>query len=104
MEGLYLLGSGGPQLDADYVMGNHIDGKRRGLYFNTPETDQLIQAAASELDTAKRQSIYDDLQSKLHDLAPWIFLYQLNDLYGVKKTLTWTPTPDERIWVYGMKA
>jgi peptide/nickel transport system substrate-binding protein len=103
MEGLYILGSGSSLLDADWVMGAHLDSKRRGLYYNSPETDQLIRASAIEMDPQKREKMYFDLEAKLHDIAPWIFLYEQDDIYGIKKSLQWTPAADERLWLYDMK-
>ena len=56
MEGLYFLGYGG-SMDGDGVMGSHFDSKRRGLYYNSPQSDQLIQQAQVELDVSKRQQL-----------------------------------------------
>lgn len=101
IQGLYFLGAGG-SLDADSIMGSHFDSKRRGLYYNSPKSDDLIHQAQAELDVQKREQLYHDLMVYLHDQAPWIFLYSQEDIYGVAKTLTWKPIPDERLWVYEM--
>jgi peptide/nickel transport system substrate-binding protein len=101
MEGLYLLGSGGG-LDGDGLMGSHFDSKRRGLYYNSPQSDDLIHQAYSELDTTKRQDLYNQLDQYLHDQAPWIFLYEQEDTYGVVKNLNWNPRSDERLWAWDM--
>jgi peptide/nickel transport system substrate-binding protein len=101
MEGLYLLGSGGA-LDGDSLMGSHFDGKRRGLYYNSPQSDDLIHKAYAELDPTKRLALYYQLDQYLKDQAPWIFLYDQEDTYGIVKNLNWKPRPDERLWVYDM--
>ncbi|HEX7102314.1 MAG TPA: ABC transporter substrate-binding protein [Nitrolancea sp.] len=101
MEGLYLLGSGGG-LDGDSLMGSHFDGKRRGLYYNSPQSDDLIHQAYSELDPKKRLALYYQLDEYLKDQAPWIYLYEQEDTYGVVKNLNWKPQPDERLWAWDM--
>jgi len=101
IEGLYFLGFGGAT-DADGVLGSHFDSKRRGLYYNSPQSDDLIHQSMAELDTAKRENLYHQLMGYLHDQAPWIFLYDEEDIYGVVKTLKWQPVADERISAFDM--
>lgn len=103
IEGLYFLGNTASTLDVDAVLGSHFDSERRGLYYNSPESDEMIHAAAQEFDVAKREEMYHELMQFLHDQAPWIFLYNQENIYGVNKTLEWTPVADERLWVFDMK-
>lgn len=102
MEGLYFLGVGGSAMDADGVMGSHFDSERRGLYYNSPESDELIQEAMSEFDEDEREALYHELMAYLKEQAPWIFLYSQEDIYGVASNLNWEPQPDESLWVYDM--
>jgi ABC-type transport system substrate-binding protein len=39
----------------------------------------------------------------LMDDAPYIPLYNLADIYGVSKDITWKARPDEKIHTYEMK-
>ena len=41
--------------------------------------------------------------SMVRDEAPWVFLWQQHDLYGVANWIEWTPRADERIWMYEAK-
>jgi peptide/nickel transport system substrate-binding protein len=103
IEGLYFLGFGASTLDADGVMGSHFDSERRGLYYNSPESDELIHAAMREFDEEAREAIYHELMEYFHEQAPWIFLYTQQDIYGVASDLDWAPRADERLWVYDMQ-
>ena len=42
----------------------------------------------------KRQEIGRELHAYLREDAPWIFLYQQMDLFGVRKNVTWEAKPD----------
>ena len=37
------------------------------------------------------------------DEAPWVFLWQQHDLYGVAQTIEWSPRADEKMWMYDAK-
>jgi peptide/nickel transport system substrate-binding protein len=102
IRGLYFLGWGGATMDADGVMGGHFDSERRGLYYNSPESDEMIHAAMQEFDVERREDIYHELMTFLHEQAPWIFLYSQEDIYGVASDLIWTPRSDENLLAYEM--
>jgi peptide/nickel transport system substrate-binding protein len=102
IEGLYFLGNGATTLDADGVMDGHFDSERRGLYYNSPESDEMIHAALQEFDPARREALYHELMAYLHDQAPWIFLYVQEDIYGTAANLVWAPRPDETLNVWSM--
>jgi peptide/nickel transport system substrate-binding protein len=44
-----------------------------------------------------------ELQRLVRDEAPWVFLWQQHDLYGVAQTIEWTPRADEKVWMYDAK-
>ena len=78
--------------------GRHIEtllhSKTRGYYYQNPEADKLIDAYFSALDLRKRQEIGRQLHAFLREDAPWIYLYQQMDLFGVRKNVTWEAKPD----------
>jgi peptide/nickel transport system substrate-binding protein len=39
----------------------------------------------------------------VHDEAPWVFLWQQHDLYGVANWIEWTPRAGEKVWMYEAK-
>lgn len=97
---MYMSGCSSLTLDADFCLGLTFDSKRRGLYYNSPETDQLISRARGEQDEAKRQDIYNDLMEKLHDAAPLLFLYSSVDTYAMSSRISFTPRSDQKLWLW----
>lgn len=64
-------------------------GLPRARYFN-PSLDQEINHVASQNRPKKRLKLMYSVLKQLHDAAPWIYLMQANDLYGVAKRVHWT--------------
>src|SRR6266545_4105507 len=59
--------------------------KPRGYYYQNPDADRLLDLYFSTLDPKKRQDVGRELHAFLREDAPWIFLYQQQDLFGVRK-------------------
>jgi peptide/nickel transport system substrate-binding protein len=78
--------------------GRHLEtllhSKTRGYYYQNPDTDRLIEAYFSALDPKKRQQVGRELHAFLREDAPWVFLYQQQDLFGVRKGVAWEARPD----------
>jgi peptide/nickel transport system substrate-binding protein len=55
------------------------------------------------MDPRARAAAYGELQRLLRDEAPWVFLWQQHDLYGVASQVEWTPRADEKVWMYDAK-
>lgn len=86
-------------MDADFALGLELDSKRRGLYFNTPETDAAIAKARGTADVKERQAVYDSLNADLHETAPVVFLYSTDSIYGASSRIDWQPRPDGAIYL-----
>ncbi len=43
--------------------------------YNDPEIDKLLDQGKAVLDPEKRKAVYDELQKKLTEAAPWVWLY-----------------------------
>jgi len=43
-------------------------------YYSNPEVDKLLEAARSSTDQAERASLYQKMQTIVHDDAPWVFV------------------------------
>ncbi len=52
-------------------------------YGNNKAIDDKIARAQTLLEPKARAAAYADLQKTVHDEAPWVFLWQQHDLYGV---------------------
>lgn len=101
-------------MDADFALGLHLDGARRGLYFQTPETDAGIAQARAISDpmerltgvavarSSKRQASYDKLNASLREAAPVVFLYSTKSIYGTSNRIDWKPRSDGAIYLAGV--
>lgn len=58
--------------------------------FTSPELDAKVDDVASQTDPQKRAAVMKDILTTLHDQAPWIYVFQANDLYGVSSQVQWT--------------
>ena len=72
-------------------------------YGNNKVIDEKIARAVTVMDPKGRAAGYAELQKLVHDEAPWVFLWQQHDLYGVASTVEWTPRADEKVWMYDAK-
>ena len=72
-------------------------------YGNNKVIDEKIARAVTLVDAKARTAAYTELQKLVHEEAPWVFLWQQHDLYGVAQTVEWTPRADEKVWMYDAK-
>jgi len=72
-------------------------------YGNNRVLDDKIARAVTITDPKGRAAAYADLQKLVHDEAPWVFLWQQHDLYGVATHVEWAPRADEKVWMYEAK-
>ena len=64
------LGVGGTYLDADGTLYLHFASQGRGIYYNSPKTDELIMKGQTTIDETQRKQIYADALKVLEDEAP----------------------------------
>lgn len=69
-------------------------------YGNNKIIDDKIARAVRVVDDKGRAAAYAELQKLLRDEAPWVFLWQQHDLYGVAAHVEWSPRADEKVWMY----
>jgi peptide/nickel transport system substrate-binding protein len=72
-------------------------------YGNNAVLNDKIARASTLLEPKARADAYAELQRLIRDEAPWVFLWQQHDLYGVASYVEWTPRPDEKVWMYEAK-
>ena len=70
---------------------------------NNEKIDAKIAQAVTIVDPKKRLEAWAELQRLVHAEAPWVFLWQQHDLYGVASWIEWTPRADEKVWMYEAK-
>jgi peptide/nickel transport system substrate-binding protein len=69
-------------------------------YGNNKIVDDKVARAVTIVDARARAAAYGELQKLIRDEAPWVFLWQQHDLYGVANHVDWTPRADEKVWMY----
>jgi peptide/nickel transport system substrate-binding protein len=69
-------------------------------YGNNAVLNDRLARASTLLEPRARAEAYAELQRLVHDEAPWVFLWQQHDLYGVAQAVEWTPRADEKVWLY----
>ncbi|MCS7057761.1 MAG: ABC transporter substrate-binding protein [Meiothermus sp.] len=105
-----LLGWGNNEFDADNTLyslfyGGTVRGGPRQVAFSYVRSvpfDLAVLQAQRTTDPEQRKKLYLDALRVLRAEAPWIFLYQQEDLYGVARRVDWKPRPDERLFVSEM--
>ena len=71
--------------------------------YNDPDAQKLIDAAASEPDTAKREELYEELGDVLFESPAGIYLWNRTAFYGsAADAPAWTPRADE--WLLPLDA
>jgi peptide/nickel transport system substrate-binding protein len=99
---MYELGWGNVTYDAGDTITSLLTSDGGVSTFADPELDKLNDAARYELDTNKRAALYHKAMALIHDEAPWLFLFEYEDLYATSKRLQWNARPDEAIYAWEM--
>lgn len=100
---MYYFGYGTPILDMDDIFGNYFDPDRRSTWFTASDrVVELGHEAMSTLDEQERFQLYAEFEVLLKEEAPWIFLWNFDDLYGVNsKVQGFVPRADETMNLSG---
>jgi peptide/nickel transport system substrate-binding protein len=70
--------------------------------YANPRVDALIEQVGQELNERERLGLFKELGRQLVEDAPWVFLHQQDDVYGVRDRVTgWKPKGDQIIYVTG---
>ena len=100
---MYMLGWGNDSYDADNTLTSLLTSNARLSTYANPKLDELVRAARFEVAPQKRQALYHRALAIVHDEAPWIFLFQYEDLYATTKRLRWRARGDELIFCADMR-
>lgn len=85
--------------DADRTFSTYIHTKGPGSSYPS-KLDGKVEQARTELDTAKRQKIYEEIGQSIYDDPSWISLVNIKDIYGMKGYVEWEPRQDMRLTVF----
>ena len=87
---LFMVGWGGSTGDPDQLLQSVFHTRRAGSLWNLASysnktIDDLMDAGAATFDAPKRKAIYADIQKRLFDDAPWLFMYRATTFTGVSE-------------------
>lgn len=95
---MFYIGYSTGLLDADDLLGAYLDSKRRGLYYNHPKLDELIAKGLVADTPEQRKAVYREILAHVKEAAPWVFLFNGEDIYGANRRLVgWQATADEAV-------
>ncbi len=97
---LAYMACGNVRGDMPFCYRLHYHSQARGIYYNSPEVEALIDGVYSASDPAEQKRLAFELQQFVHDNVPYIPLYQANQIFGVDADLNWEPDPDERYYFH----
>lgn len=87
---MYLSGNTGWTLDGESFLQSHIRSDRRQSLWHDKDADALIDREEQSLDPEQRKQAFTDLQKLLVQNAPYIFLYQSENVYAMRDGIDWT--------------
>jgi peptide/nickel transport system substrate-binding protein len=88
---IYLAASTGWTLDAESLVQSNVRHDRRQSRWHNAEADRLVDAEEQSLVPADRQRAFTGLQRLLKQEAPFVFLYQIDNVCAVNTRPQWTP-------------
>ena len=92
-----LLGWGNGEFDASQTIIPLLTTNGALTILKNDEIDSLMDEAQNEPDPEAREEVLQEANSRLHELAPWVFLHQQFSVYGVASDVAWEPRADEFI-------
>ncbi|MBV8769216.1 MAG: ABC transporter substrate-binding protein [Hyphomicrobiales bacterium] len=88
-QGIFMVGWTGDNGDPDNFVGELFNSSRIPVTntprYKNPEVDKLLDQAARESDPQKRLALYSDIQKKIVDDAPWIFVNSVLQVRAIRK-------------------
>ncbi|PLR82532.1 peptide ABC transporter substrate-binding protein [Bacillus canaveralius] len=97
-EDMFLIGYGNSMFDAALAMDRLLFERAKGeTDYNNPEVEKLLNEAMSNMNKEDRIKQYQRAQEIIAEDRPYIFLYQLDSIYGVHKGLSFKPRLDEML-------
>lgn len=77
-----------------------LTGTKGFSWYSNKEVDRLIGQAAETTDADQHADILRQIEEKIYEDPPFIFLFAYKDAYGISNDLDWEPRRDEAIYMY----
>ncbi|MFJ4467735.1 ABC transporter substrate-binding protein [Streptomyces sp. NPDC089424] len=88
---MYLAASTVWTLDGQSIVQSNVRSDRRQSRWHSAEADRLIDAEELSEDPARREQAFSDLQRLMREEAPFVFLYQTDNIYARNERPRWQP-------------
>lgn len=88
---IYLAASTVWTMDGASIVQSNVRSDRRQSRWHSAEADRLIDAEELSEDPARREAAFSDLQRLMRREAPFVFLYQIDNIYARNARPRWTP-------------
>lgn len=95
-----MLGYGAPHYDTATPWNEFLRVGSKINFWADEEFTRVLDEALSEMDPIIRNALLGYAHQLIVERAPLIFLYQLEDIYGVNDRVDWTPRSDELVWMW----
>lgn len=88
--GLSLMAWGNPTQDTDFgvIPFDTVSNAWNIQGYKNDRVEELMTLGRTEFDEAKLQALYAELQARIWDDAPWLFLFEMPIINGMSGTLT----------------
>jgi peptide/nickel transport system substrate-binding protein len=90
-------------MDADKSFSAYYKAGGTGASNNDKDLAALIDAARTETDVLKRTALYHQAVQRAYDQAYFVWLLNIEDIYGVSKRLAWPGRVDAKMLVSEMR-
>ncbi|MFT9480392.1 ABC transporter substrate-binding protein [Streptomyces sp. Mo3] len=88
---IYLAASTVWTMDGQSIVQSNVRSDRRQSRWHSKEADRLIDIEELSESPAKRKRAFSDLQRLMRQEAPFVFLYQLDNIFARNDRPRWTP-------------
>lgn len=85
--------------EPDRYMYSLFHSNSRDYYYKNAETDALLDKGRSTLDRAEREKVYQEIDRKLYEEAPWVYLYIIPETYAVANDVDYEGRRDGFLFV-----
>lgn len=85
--------------DVDRIFSSSVHSAGTQSAMADADVDALIEAGQKEMDEAKRQEIYDELNTMLYNNPPKLYLVTVDELHGAAANVDWVLRKDCRVYL-----
>ncbi|NBB83684.1 MAG: ABC transporter substrate-binding protein [Alphaproteobacteria bacterium] len=89
-------------LDADRPLSGYYHQEGVGASNTDADLAQMIEDARTETDVDAREALYHQALRQAYEQAYFVFLLNINDIYGMAENLDWQPRVDAKLLVSEM--